>query len=68
MGFSETSPDYPLVVIDDIRMNDPNELRRIPLTVIKEMRFLDSGQATVRYGLGFTSGAIVIRTGRQFIR
>ena len=64
-GISGSTPDYPEVVVDDIRIGDPDELRRIPLTGVREIRFLDSGQATVRYGLGFTSGAIVVRTGRR---
>jgi hypothetical protein len=64
-GLSAPGPDYPQVVVDDIRVGDPSELRWIPLSGIQEMRFLDAGEATVRYGLGFTSGAIVIRTGRR---
>ena len=64
-GLSGSTPDYPQVVVDDIRIGDPDELHRIPLTGVREIRFLDSGQATVRYGFGFTGGAIVIRTGRR---
>jgi hypothetical protein len=52
------------VVIDGIRVGDPTELGHIPIAIVQEIRFLDPGSATVRYGLGFTAGAIVIRTVR----
>lgn len=63
-GLTNAEPDFPQVVLDGMRIGDLSELGRIPIAIVKEIRFLDPGSATVRYGLGFTSGAIVIRTVR----
>lgn len=64
-GFADSIPDYPRVVVDNVMMGDPTQLQWVALANVLDMRFIDAGQAAVRYGLGFTSGAIVVQTGRR---
>lgn len=38
------------------------ELARLPVSRVREMRFLDSREATTRFGRGFGAGAIFVTT------
>ena len=52
------------VYVDDARVGGVEELRRYSTLEVDEVRFLDSRQATTRFGLGHPSGAIMVRTRR----
>lgn len=41
-----------------------NALRNYQVSDIRQMEFMDASDATMRYGTGFTAGAILITTGR----
>jgi hypothetical protein len=55
----------PEVVLDNTPLDGGTELlRAYRVGEIKEMRYLDPADATLRFGTGFPAGAIVIVTGR----
>ncbi len=54
------SPDQPEVFIDGMFYGTFDTLRQLPVHEIQEIRFLDVGDATIRYGSGHTSGVIDI--------
>ena len=58
-----STEDYPQVVVDGMRMGDLRQLRSIPLEGVREMRFLSSGEATLRHGSGYPAGAIEVTMG-----
>lgn len=49
-----------VVYVDQTRMGGPNSLSQIPVTEIKEIRYLNATDATQRYGTGHGAGAIVV--------
>ena len=51
---------YPVVYVNRIRRGDIRSLRNISVMDIKEIRFLNAGDATIAYGTGHPSGAIEI--------
>jgi hypothetical protein len=53
------------VYLDDARLGGVEQLRWIPATTVREMRFLSAIEATTRYGVGHSGGAVVVmsRTG-----
>ena len=58
---SITQGAQPVVVyVDETRMGGPSALQQIPIAEVKEIRYLNSSDATQRYGTGHTSGAIVV--------
>ncbi len=52
----------PVIIVDNMMRVSLDELQRIPLTSVREIRFMDAGRATVSYGSGFTGGVIVLLT------
>lgn len=50
------------VYLDGAFYGDADALRQVTVDTVQEIRFLDSRQATLRYGTGHTVGAIVITT------
>ena len=49
-----------VVMHDGLRLGELQELRRIPIATVGEVRYLDSREAVARYGGGFGGGAIVV--------
>lgn len=54
------TPDQPEVFIDGMYYGPFDSLRQIPVHELEEIRFLDVGDATIRYGMGHPSGIIDI--------
>jgi len=54
------SPDQPEVFVDGMYYGPFDTLRQLPVHEIAEIRFLDVGDATIRYGTGHPSGIIDI--------
>lgn len=55
----------PIVVyMDDVRLGEIQSLVNIPANRVKEIRFLNAGDATTRYGTGHSSGVILVTTKR----
>jgi len=50
--------------LDGLRIGDVSALRNIRANDIKEIRYLDSRQATTRFGVGHPSGAVLVETRR----
>jgi hypothetical protein len=60
---SSTSSTIPIVFyLDGVRLNDRTGLMSIPADRIKEIRFINSRDATTRWGTGHGSGAILVTT------
>ncbi|HKO16950.1 MAG TPA: hypothetical protein VJU87_11975 [Gemmatimonadaceae bacterium] len=49
-----------VVYVDNTRMGGTEVLEQIPITEVKEIRYLNATDATQRYGTGHTAGAIVV--------
>lgn len=54
--------EIPRVVLDGAIVGEAEELERISVESVEEVRFLDARDATTRYGTGFGGGAIVVVT------
>lgn len=54
------------VYLDGMPGGDVSFLRRIPVSTVGEIRFLDSRQATLRFGTGHASGALLVTTRHGF--
>jgi hypothetical protein len=54
----------PIVFIDGMEVGTLFELRSIPAGDVAEIRFLSSGEATIRYGDGYMAGIIAVTTKR----
>ena len=52
------------VYLDGMLRGDVSALRRVPAHTVGEIRFLDSRQATLRFGTGHAEGAILVATRR----
>jgi hypothetical protein len=50
---------------DGLRLGDLEELRRIPIETVGEVRYLDGREAVARYGGEFGKGAIVVTSRRD---
>jgi hypothetical protein len=59
---SITGGDDIRVYVDGMGYAAPTALRFYNVSDVETMTFLDPGRATVRYGVGHTHGAIVVRT------
>lgn len=55
-------PSPRVVYLDNVRLGDLQSLRQISPTSIERIRFLDSRDATQRFGTGHVNGAILIFT------
>ena len=53
-----------VLVVDDTRMGDLSGLANIPADRVKEIRFINSRDATTRWGTGVSSGVILVTTKR----
>jgi hypothetical protein len=54
------TPDQPEVYVDGMYYGPFDTLRQLPVHELEEIRFLDVGDATIRYGMGHPSGIIDI--------
>lgn len=54
------TPDQPEVFIDGMYYGPFDTLRQLPVHELEEIRLLDVGDATIRYGMGHPSGIIDI--------
>lgn len=54
----------PIVVLDDRPLGDLSMLRDISLNLVYEIRYLSASQAQVKYGSGYSAGAIVVVSAR----
>ena len=52
------------VVIDGMARSTRSDLAQLPIGQVERISFLNAGDATIRYGTGFTGGAIVVTTRR----
>ncbi len=50
--------------VDDTRMGDVGAMANIPADRVKEIRYINSRDATTRWGTGFGSGVIQVTTKR----
>ena len=57
-------PQQPVVIIDGNR-SEVDALRMLPAADIEEIRILNAGEATTRYGTGATNRVIVITTRKK---
>jgi hypothetical protein len=52
-----------IVYLEDVRLGDVDRMRSVVAESLTRVRFLDSREATLRYGMGHTHGAILLSTG-----
>lgn len=65
MATSASDARVPVVAyVDDVRVGDVNRLGDIPATTVREIRYVNSQEASVRWGTNHASGAIVVYTKR----
>ncbi|MFC1659975.1 hypothetical protein ACFL3S_00735 [Gemmatimonadota bacterium] len=62
VNVSGSGHQYPKVVLDGIPQGELDALRMISVPHILEIRFLNSADATTRYGTGYVAGAIEVKT------
>lgn len=58
---SQDNP-FPVVYVDGMRRGDLDELQAMPVGDLQTIGYLSPADATTRFGLGHTSGAIVVTT------
>lgn len=61
---SNPRPDVPIVYLDGVRWGEAYDLRNLRVETIESMRYLNSRDATNRFGSGHTGGAILVITVR----
>jgi hypothetical protein len=54
----------PVVYINDIRANSRSQLEALPKDLILEVVYIESQDATTRYGTGHGAGAVLVSTRR----
>lgn len=59
---SNPRPDVPIVYMDGVRWGEAYDLRNVRVENIESMRYLNSRDATNRFGIGHTGGAILVTT------
>jgi hypothetical protein len=60
-----TAASIPIVIyMDDVRLGEPASMVNIPASRVKEIRFMNSRDATTRFGTGHSSGVILVTTKR----
>ena len=52
----------PRVVLDGAPYGEAPSLAQIPAMMVREIRFLSSGDASIKYGTGYDGGAILVTT------
>ncbi|MCI0432055.1 MAG: hypothetical protein L0271_00195 [Gemmatimonadetes bacterium] len=55
-------PIEAVVYIDGVKTGPPETLRSVRREVLREIRYIDSREATTRYGTGHRGGAILVTT------
>jgi len=50
------------VVIDGMAHSTREDLAQLPIVQVEVISFMNAGDATIRFGTGFTGGAIVVTT------
>lgn len=55
-------PIEPVVYIDGVRSGNPETLRRVSRDALREIQYIDSREATTRFGTGHRGGAILVVT------
>lgn len=53
-----------MLYLDDVKMTDLNGLTSVPTERVKEIRYINSRDATTRWGTGHSSGVILVTTKR----
>ena len=53
-----------VVYLDNVRLGGTEALRNVQRQTVREIRFLNAGDATMRWGTGHPSGAILVTTAR----
>lgn len=53
---------YPVVYVDGMRWGQLDELRSIGVSEVITMEYMSPNDATTRFGIGHTSGAILVTT------
>ena len=53
-----------VVYLDNVRLGGTESLRNLQRQSVKEIRFINAGDATLRFGTGHPSGAILVTTAR----
>jgi len=61
---SSTESGTIVIYVDNQRVNDPEALTAVPAVTVREIRFLNAGDATTRFGTGHAMGAILVSTKR----
>jgi len=54
--------NYPMVYMNNLKYGNINSLWEVSVESIKEIRFLNSGDATLKFGIDHSGGAILITT------
>jgi hypothetical protein len=54
--------EYPVVYLDRLYYGELQSLRQIPVSQVKEIRFLDFNAATLQFGTGHSGGIILVIT------
>lgn len=63
-GTSEGEGGGIVVYLDNVRLGGTESLRNVQRQAVKEIRFINAGDATLRFGTGHPSGAILVTTMR----
>ncbi|MGQ0537305.1 MAG: hypothetical protein ACT4R6_00025 [Gemmatimonadaceae bacterium] len=50
------------VFVDNVQFGQLDALRLVPAATVREVQYIDAGDATIRYGTGYPAGAILILT------
>ena len=61
---SPSGGDPVRVYVDGVIQSGVDELRRLEPSIVAELRYLNPGDATTRFGTGHTAGAILVFTVR----
>jgi hypothetical protein len=64
-GFAPRAADEVQVYRDEQRLGPATSLTQVPISSVQEIRFLNGSDATTRYGIGHTAGALIVTTIRQ---
>lgn len=61
-GATAGGSNEPVAILDGARLGSPNALASVAVSDVAEMIYVNSRDATLRYGTGFPGGAIEVRT------
>jgi hypothetical protein len=63
-SLQDPTPSLPVVYVDGSRRGSIEELERISVSDVEEIRYLPARDATTRFGTGHAAGVIEVRTRR----